>query len=167
MKIALLPIGDVDRGILEHLSTELTMLGDVEVLDGTDVPESSYDKSRGQYVASSLKELTAGYPHDKVLGVTDVDIYERPLRFVFGLAEIRGKSAVISTTRLTDDDDSAARERTAKEAFHELGHTFGLRHCQNKECVMTFSNCLADTDKKEKSYCYFCTLRLRTAGVLP
>lgn len=166
MRIALLPIGDVDQGILAHLSAELRLLGDVEILDWVNVPESAYDESRGQYVASRLKELTASYSHDRILGVTGVDIYERPLRFVFGLADIRGKSAVISTGRLVDSD-STTKERASKEALHELGHTFGLRHCQNKECVMTFSNCLDDTDNKEKSYCHFCTLKLRKAGVLP
>ena len=31
-------------------------------------------------------------------------------------------------------------DRIAKEAIHELGHSFGLFHCNNKRCVMYFSN---------------------------
>lgn len=166
MRTALLPIGDVDDDILAHLALELSIFGDVAILPSVDVPESAYRSRRGQYLASDLKELTASYPHDKVLGVVDVDIYEGSRRFVFGLADVKGRSAIISLNRLKGDAETFG-QRAAKEAFHELGHAFGLRHCLNRICVMTFSNSLADTDSKGKDYCYFCTLRLRTAGVFP
>lgn len=166
MRIALLPIGDVDGHILTYLSNELSLFGDVEIEDPVNVPDTAYRAGRKQYLASDLKDLTAPYSSDKVLAITGVDIYEDPLNFVFGLADIRGKSALISLHRLKDDDVGLYKLRAAKEAFHELGHTFGLRHCTNRSCVMTFSNCLADTDHKEKDYCYFCTLRLRTAGII-
>lgn len=166
MRTALLPIGDVDDDILAHLALELSIFGDVEILPSVDVPESAYRPHRGQCLASALKELTAPYPHDKVLGVVDVDIYEGSRRFVFGLADVKGRSAIISLSRLKGDAETF-RQRVAKEAFHELGHTFGLRHCQVRSCVMTFSKSLADTDAKQKDYCQFCALRLRTAGVFP
>lgn len=152
--------------ILGFLSSELSVFGDVEILTEVDVPKTAYRAHRRQYLASDLKDLAGAYPHDKVLAITNVDIYEDPLNFVFGLADIRGKSALISLHRLKDDDVELFKLRAAKEAFHELGHTLGLRHCGNRSCVMTFSNCLADTDYKEKDYCYFCTLRLKTAGIL-
>lgn len=166
MRIALLPVGDVDDDILSHLSNELALFGDVEIEDKVDVPDTAYRANRKQYLASDLKDLTGPYSYDKVLAIIDADIYEDPLNFVFGLADIRGKSALISLHRLKDDNVELYKLRAAKEAFHELGHTFGLRHCRNRSCVMTFSNCLADTDHKEKDYCYFCTLRLRTAGII-
>jgi archaemetzincin len=34
------------------------------------------------------------------------------------------------------------------EAVHELGHAFGLTHCEKSRCVMHFSNSLQDTDFK-------------------
>lgn len=163
MRIALLPIGDMDDAVLAHLASELSVLGDVEILPRVDVPGSAHRPHRVQYLASELKELTASYPHDKVLGVVDVDIYEGSRRFVFGLADVGGRSAIISLSRLKDDAETF-RQRAAKEAFHELGHLFGLRHCQDRSCVMTFSKSLVDTDAKQKDYCQFCALRLRTAG---
>jgi archaemetzincin len=53
------------------------------------------------------------------------------------------------------------RERAVKEAVHELGHTFGLGHCPDSSCVMHFSNCLDDTDRKGKEYCPECRAKLR------
>jgi archaemetzincin len=50
--------------------------------------------------------------------------------------------------------------RTLKEANHELGHTFGLHHCENV-CVMKFSNSLADTDKKPAIFCDTCLKNLQ------
>lgn len=152
--------------MLKHLSNELDLFGDIEIEDKVDIPDAAFRPNRKQYLASNLKDLTRPYSYDKVLAIVDADIYEDPLNFVFGLADIRGKSALISLHRLRDDDVDLYKLRAAKEAFHELGHTFGLGHCQNRSCVMTFSNCLADTDHKEKDYCHFCTLRLRTAGII-
>ena len=53
-------------------------------------------------------------------------------------------------------------ERILKETIHELGHTFGLKHCHNN-CVMRFSNSLADTDKKPVKFCASCLKQLKTS----
>ena len=35
----------------------------------------------------------------------------------------------------------------------EMGHTFGLAHCDDPNCVMWFSNNLAETDRKGTRFC--------------
>ncbi|MGV9200035.1 MAG: archemetzincin, partial [Promethearchaeia archaeon] len=53
------------------------------------------------------------------------------------------------------------RERTLKEAIHELGHTFGLEHCHNR-CIMSFSNNLQQTDDKPPKFCKDCKEKLNS-----
>jgi len=48
------------------------------------------------------------------------------------------------------------RERLVKEASHELGHTFGLRHCADWRCVMTSSHAVERLDVKEAAFCEAC-----------
>ena len=39
---------------------------------------------------------------------------------------------------------------------HELGHTFGLRHCEDWRCVMTSSHAVERLDVKESEFCPRC-----------
>lgn len=51
-------------------------------------------------------------------------------------------------------NDSLFYQRIIMEAVHELGHAFGLNHCNNSVCVMDFSNSIKDTDIN--SFCDMC-----------
>ncbi|UCE38262.1 MAG: archaemetzincin family Zn-dependent metalloprotease [Thermoplasmata archaeon] len=136
---------------------------ELSILEGASVPEKSYNALRNQYESLLFLDLARQYPGDRVLGITDVDLFAEPLNFVFGQAEISGKAAVISLSRLKGKK-KIYYSRTVKEAVHELGHTFGLRHCDEETCVMHFSNCLAETDLKGEKYCASCDKDLRRKG---
>ena len=82
----------------------------------------------------------------RLLGITDVDLYTPDLNFVFGEAD--AKVAVFSLSRLHATDHDRFVRRAATEAIHELAHTYGLSHCSNSRCVMWFSNTLDETDRK-------------------
>ena len=77
------------------------------------------------------------------LGVTAYDLYVPVRTFVLGEAQLCGNCAVVSAARLSDEyyglppNPTLLRERWLKEAAHELGHTFGLRHCSDWRCVMS------------------------------
>jgi archaemetzincin len=99
---------------------------------------------------------------DKVLGVTEVDLYVPRLNFVFGEAQCPGRTAVISLFRLKPEfygqhpNRNLFVERSVKEAVHEVGHTLGLGHCHNPACIMFFSNSILDTDRKKLAFCERC-----------
>ncbi|MFX0072234.1 MAG: archaemetzincin family Zn-dependent metalloprotease [Candidatus Hermodarchaeota archaeon] len=180
--IYLQKIGEIDPVILIKLKKNLkwNFKGfsiNVKISkDYLPLEESDYDRIRKQYDASAiLKKLVKHISHKqyfRTLGIVDEDIYSRFLNFVFGIAiipkpEFRKFSgiALISITRLREifyrrkDNDPLFELRVLKEAIHELGHTFGLKHCDNR-CVMKFSNHLADTDNKPPKYCEGCYLKL-------
>jgi len=115
-----------------------------------------------------MKEmLPEGY--SLYLTATDVDLYSGELNFVFGEAELGGSLAVVSTCRLRQEfygnapDEQLFKERSRKEAVHEIGHVIGLRHCANPVCVMHFSNSVVDTDIKSERPCESCESLLRTS----
>jgi len=172
MKIYLIPIGDVEREALLKLSWALRgKFGAVfEIGQPLPLSESAYRPQRGQYFATPImEELRENIPEgaEKVLGVLDVDIFVPALNFIFGQADLGGSEALISLARLREEFYGNSRneklffERAVKEAVHELGHTFGLRHCRKSKCVMHFSNSLLDTDIKEADFCVECTKELK------
>lgn len=171
-KIILLPIGEVETWILNGLEKDLenTLGCKVERHKPVDVPSDAFNPARGQFnsshILSKLPSLIEAEKRDKVIGITDVDLYAEGLNFVFGEAEPGGQFAVISLARLRQsfyslpENKAIFLERARKEAVHELGHGVGLAHCSHSECVMHFSNSLSDTDRKSASFCSECRARL-------
>ena len=70
--------------------------------------------------------------------------------FVFGAAIVNGLCCVVSSNRLKKNAD-----RLAKETLHELGHCFGLNHCNN-DCAMRFSSSVEEVDLKPAKLCNDC-----------
>jgi archaemetzincin len=171
MKITLQPIGNVENSVITALKEQLARIFGcpVHIASPLEAPEFTYDTDRAQYRASLLidvmvrKEIEKG---EKLLGVTEKDLYSQGLNFVFGEASPSQGAAIISLCRLRQEfsgefpDDELFLERMSKEAVHELGHLFGLDHCSNSKCVMHFSNCLADTDIKGIPFCSNCQPKL-------
>ncbi|MCP8315046.1 MAG: hypothetical protein H3Z53_11880, partial [archaeon] len=89
------------------------------------------------------------------------------LNFVFGLADMVKGIALLSTARLTDFElelglkPSLINERVFKEAAHELGHLFGLTHCSELNCIMSFANSIYDVDRKLPMLCSDCMNKIK------
>ena len=165
--IYIVPFNKIDVGILKRLAIQIEKRFGykVKITRELNIPTSSYNPKRNQYLSPVfLSELKRKIPGDavKVLGIADVDLYVPHLNFVFGQAELGGKTALISITRLRQEyyglrpDKNLFELRILKEAVHELGHCFGLNHCPNSRCVMHFSNSLQDTDYKSHEFCNNC-----------
>jgi archaemetzincin len=174
MKIAILQIGKIEQNVLEfireNLSKAFAMAEIVILKDAMPLGPAPYDSVRKQYYSSLLLMLIREYTRKteavKILGIIDADLFVPELNFVFGEAESPGKAAIVSLCRLKPEfyGDQVNRtlflERAAKEAIHETGHTFGLSHCPNSSCVMSFSNTIHAVDGKKLEFCSKCSTRL-------
>ena len=165
--IYLAPIGLSDLSCLELLDETIAGVFQVE----TKVCElpihlmSTYDTSRNQYNSSLLLlQVINSAPSDafRILGIAEVDLFIPILTFVFGEAQLNGTGAVVSLHRLNSrfyglpENEEMLKERLVKEAVHELGHTFGLRHCLRPGCVMNSSTYVEGVDQKSAELCFPC-----------
>jgi len=187
-KIYLQKIGDLNHLILKKLQTDLKQelkefIDSVEILPNNfPLDNSDFRVKRNQYYGTSLLKKfelhikNKNYPN--TLGVLNRDIFSlnksnEPTRYVFGIARkiINSDStrvALISIIRLKEDfykrrrKKRKERKRILKEAVHELGHTFSLKHCKNY-CVMQYSNSLAEADEKPAKFCQTCSEKLKNS----
>jgi archaemetzincin len=155
--IAVAPVGDVSGERIRSLSSTLreTFGCAVEIVPAIPLPASSWSAARRQHLSTAILDALAGVKRpewERLLGIADVDLYVPQLNFVFGEGDSRRGVAVFSLARLHGSEE-VFRKRAATEAIHELGHTYGLSHCDDPRCVMRFSNTLAETDRKGTGFC--------------
>jgi archaemetzincin len=124
----------------------------------------AFDPARRQYhstaILARMQEQRSG--DWRLLGITGHDLYVPVLTFVFGEAQLEGRCAVVSLHRLREDyyglppDGKLLQERLLKAATHELGHTFGLHHCADWNCVMASTHAVERLDVKGAEFCGAC-----------
>ena len=167
----IVPIGRVDNDILQRLSLTIKRCFGYRcrINEQWEIPSYAYNPDRKQYYSTViLKELCGWIKNDsiRIIGITDLDLYVPIFTFVFGEAQLRNYSAIISLNRLRQEyyglppDDTLFFSRVEKEAIHELAHTFGLTHCYDVNCIMHASYTVGDTDVKSTQFCTLCARKL-------
>lgn len=147
-----------------------SLVEDCQVTKKLKMPPFTYNPERKQHRADAVlkhvRNQTSTPEQDKILAITNEDLYAPGLNFVFGQAQCPGTVAIMSLCRLhptfygQESNQEILLERATKEAIHELGHTFGLGHCLDPGCVMSFSNSIMDVDRKNPEFCEVCRKRL-------
>jgi archaemetzincin len=169
-RIILSPIGEIAPGLLDPIGREVFRFFGypTEIIELLKDIEFAYDPERNQYHSTSiLEKLSALAPERalRILAITRVDLFIPILTHVYGEAQLGGKSCIISTCRLKEalnpaTAEDAFRFRVFKEAFHELGHTFKLRHCKDTSCIMHYCRSIKDVDRKSDQLCRYCNILL-------
>lgn len=172
--IALATAGEVDGEAAAYAELCLGSTFGMEArrLEGLPPPEYAFDPARGQYSSTLiLRDALRRVPPDaaKLLVVTESDLFIPMLSFVYGQAQLDGAVAVVSLARLHQEFYGLPRNRPLllvrlrKEALHEVGHAFGLTHCEDRLCTMSLSTSIQQLDTKGSDFCEGCGVVLREA----
>jgi len=171
VNIRIIPMQFSRVGILERMLDRISQIlrSDVRIelhpMDLTDC----FDPVRSQYNANTIINKLSSYDlgSNKIIGVTDLDLFIPVLSYVFGQAYLGGTTALISGHRLENsryglpEDQVNYEQRLLKCLLHELGHTFGLKHCLNPSCIMLSTTYVEEMDHKSDYFCPNCLTELK------
>ena len=169
LTLKIIPFGEVQKEVITAIEEELKSSFNITcyISEPIGLPKEFYNNLRHQFLSNKILDFIANRFKGRILAVTDEDLYSEDMNFVFGQAELPGRVAIVSVCRLNPTfyrqtpDRNLLKERAVKEAVHEMCHAvYGMNHCQNQKCVMSFSNNVLDVDRKSKNLCEDCKLRL-------
>lgn len=141
----------------------------VKVLPRVELPQAAWYPPRRRWRADKLLDfLDKRKPADglRILGLTAADISTTKGKVtdwgVLGLGDLDGAAGVISTFRCHKKSrgETHARERLAKVAVHEIGHTLALPHCPSKGCLMQDAEGSVQKTDTEYDLCGECRRKL-------
>jgi len=168
--ILISPIGNLEADLTNRISREINRIFGYKTETHSLLKDVEFvlDNDRLQYHSTPiLEKLAQGSPSNaiKVLAIVEVDLFIPILTHVYGEAQMGGKACVVSTHRLKEglfpaENPEGFRRRLVKEAIHELGHTFKLRHCKDPSCIMHYCRSVKDVDRKSNDLCRYCRIML-------
>ncbi len=164
------PLGDVDSLVLSRIGREIKRTFGYEIEIDPLLRDVGFalDPDRSQYHSTLILQKLAGIAPPqalKVLAIVDLDLFIPILTHVYGEAQLGGLACIVSTRRLKEKLSPAGNpesftRRLLKEAVHELGHTFKLRHCKDPACIMHYCRTVKDVDRKSDELCRYCRILL-------
>ncbi len=160
-------LGAVDSIKVLNLKKEIAVLYPHTIIKKTvEIPQNAFYPARNRYSADSILQFLSATTNNGhiCIGITSMDICTRNKDIadwgVMGLGYCPGKSCVVSSYRLSKQN---ANNQLFKIAVHELGHTFGLKHCMDKTCFMRDAEGHNPTND-EKGFCNSCKNYLKNKG---
>lgn len=167
--IIISPIGKISPWILETIAKEIREIFKLptRIMPLLNDIFFAYDPQRNQYYSTKILDtLESRAPKEciKLLAVTREDLFIPILTHVYGEARLGGLPSILSISRLIEyteiDSREKNRSRIVKEAAHELGHTFDLRHCPDQTCIMHYCRKIEEVDQKSDQFCRYCKILL-------
>jgi predicted Zn-dependent protease len=111
-----------------------------------------------------MKKAIKPYRKKKIgyMGVANADAFSGKSNFIFGIAENKRYSSMITYRRFTADfneeppNPDRLVERTLKQALSSTGFMFGVRRCSDPTCARAYPHNLAEHDAKKVHLCSRC-----------
>ena len=190
VQLSVVPTGRIDPAEVEaalHLVAK-ALKSPVEFREAVPLPRGTEDVARGQYKAAALltalrlagvragKVADVGEDDSRVEGtgrpclvlVTDVDMFTPDTEFVFSLAAVASRAALVSVKRMREafyrrkSDPDKQKARLAKEILRCAGQSVGLPECGDPRCGHASTRNLQDIDTKKIRLCAPCWRWLST-----
>lgn len=169
--ILISPVGKLSTELIEAVAGEIKQVFGFSTETSPILQDLSFarDDNRNQYHSTAILDRLAADipPHAiRVLAIAQVDLFIPILTYVYGEAQLGGKACIVSTFRLNEGRSGMNIppkyiDRIVKEAIHELGHTFNLRHCPEAACIMHYCRNEEDVDHKSDQLCRYCVIMLK------
>ncbi len=92
-------------------------------------------------------------PTYNALFVADERLRDKKGLNSFGLTDPKARVIVFSEVALGSGINDAPQERILKEVAHLVGHLWGLGHCDDASCIMSFARTVEEVDLKLPRLC--------------
>ncbi len=168
--ILISPVGELSAELIEAVAGEIKQVFGFSTETCSILQDLSFalDDNRNQYHSTAILDRLAANtppPAVRVLAIAQVDLFIPILTHVYGEAQLGGTACIVSTFRLNEGRSGINIpkkyiDRIVKEAIHELGHTFNLRHCPEHTCIMHYCRNEEDVDRKSDQLCRYCIIML-------
>jgi len=162
MSIRIYRSNSLEADVISSIEEGLRRIYGLEIVDGgvMRIPGEARGRHtiKEQYDAAFLLHHLIERGAGLALWVIGEDLYVDGMNFVFGYG--CPSAAILSVHRLHSQD------LEVKEAVHEVGHALGLGHCSH-ECVMQYSNSLAEAERKPSALCATCRAKVGKARLDP
>ncbi|MCB9834182.1 MAG: hypothetical protein H6807_17095 [Planctomycetes bacterium] len=165
--VRVMALGESSEALLRALMRELSVRLPVPCghHEGASIAEPPRVPGRDQLDADKLLQQVEGVPRaDDALLVClcAEDIGNRIFSYFFGRARLDGSAVLVSLARLDPrfyglpPEEAILVDRAIKEIRHEMGHSAGLQHCLDPDCLMHFSPDVEALDLRGAEYCADC-----------
>ena len=168
--ILISPVGELSAELIDAVAGKIRQVFGFSTETSPILKDLSFalDDNRNQYHSTAILDRLAANtpPHTvRVLAIAQVDLFIPILTHVYGEAQLGGVTCIVSTFRLNEGSSGINIspkyiDRIVKEAIHELGHTFNLRHCPEHTCIMHYCRNEEDVDRKSDQLCRYCIIML-------
>lgn len=174
--VSILPLHNIKNEEIMLVADELEKFYGVEtkILQHAELPDSCKKPYKKRYNANKiLDHLINIKPKDVhyILALTSQGIATRKEQYkewgILGLGHRPGPCCVVSTANM-GTNVQLKKERLVKVCLHEMGHNFGLPHCESGDlkCLMRSAKGTVKTvDEEEKYLCKYCSAYLLNKGL--